>query len=283
MAPKKTKKEQAAHRKAALQKKVAAQRSKAMEPKVIPKQGDVHSESTCRAEEVEASGQTTDDEEESIQSYKDSKRKSPPPNIKVSTHTKRPKQTKTMADHENSQTAKHDTDDSTGSEEGDSDEDNDNRKQSARTSPNLKSNKQQNEGDDKTQSPAELRAVLIETEGQLVRAERQVRAISKTRVADTFLEGQVRTWTKETLWKMCKFITNDQTMHKVMQKASKHFKVPASEQEHWKSSYAHIVRDGLNQKRNACSQDLRKTIKSKRTEKQRITCDGLSNHVLLLP
>jgi hypothetical protein len=106
--------------------------------------------------------------------------------------------------------------------------------------------------------------VLIETEGQLERAERQVRAISKTRVADTFLEGQVRTWTKETLWgKMCKFITNDQTMHKVMHKASKHFKVPASEQEHLKASYAHIVRDGLNQKRNACSQDLHKTIKSK--------------------
>jgi hypothetical protein len=114
-----------------------------------------------------------------------------------------------------------------------------------------------------TQSPAKLRAVLIETEGQLERAEQQVRAISKTRVVDTFLEGQVRTWTKETPWKMCKFITNDQTMHKVMHKASKHSKVPASEQEHWKASYAHIVRDGLNQKRNACSQDLGKAIKSK--------------------
>jgi hypothetical protein len=76
-----------------------------------------------------------------------------------------------------------------------------------------------------------------------------VRAISgRTRVADTFLEGQVRTWTKETLWKMCKFITNDQAMHKVMHKASKHFKVPALEQEHWMPSYAHIVRHGLNQK-----------------------------------
>ncbi len=113
------------------------------------------------------------------------------------------------------------------------------------------------------QSPAEVWAVLIETKGQLFRAERQVRAISKTRIADTFLEGQVRTWTKEMLWKMCKFITNDKTMHQVMQKASKHFKVPAWEQEHWMSSYAHIMRDGLNQKRNACSQDLRKTIKSK--------------------
>jgi hypothetical protein len=58
--------------------------------------------------------------------------------------------------------------------------------------------------------------MLIETEGTLVRAEQQVGAISKTRVADTFLEGQVRIWTKERLWKMCKFIMNDQTMHKVM-------------------------------------------------------------------
>jgi hypothetical protein len=117
--------------------------------------------------------------------------------------------------------------------------------------------------EDRTQSPAKLQAVLIKTEGHLVRAERQVRAISKTRVADTFLEGQVRAWTKEMLWKMCTFITNGKTTHKVMHKASKHFKVPASEQEHWMSSYALIVRDGLNQKRNACSQDMRKTIKCK--------------------
>jgi hypothetical protein len=113
----------------------------------------------------------------------------------------------------------------------------------------IKTNKQQNKVGDRTQSLAELWAVLIEREGQLERAERQLRLISKTRVADTFLEGQVRTWTKETLWKMCKFITNDQTMHKVMHKASKHSKVPASEKEHWKASYAHSMgRDGLNQK-----------------------------------
>jgi hypothetical protein len=117
--------------------------------------------------------------------------------------------------------------------------------------------------EDVAQSSAKLRAVLIKTKERLVRAEHQVRAISKTRITDTFLEGQVRTWTKETLWKMWKFITNDQTMDQVMQKASKHFKVPGWDQEHWMSSFAHIVRDGLNQKRNACSQDLRKTIKSK--------------------
>jgi hypothetical protein len=72
--------------------------------------------------------------------------------------------------------------------------------------------------------------VLIKTEEQLVRTEGQVCAISKTRItADTILEAQVRTWTKETLWKMSKFISNDQTMQQVMQKASKHFKVPALE------------------------------------------------------
>jgi hypothetical protein len=169
-----------------------------------------------------------------------------------------------VPDHEKRQKeAGKDTDDSTGSEKEDSDKDYENRKRSATTSPTLKTNKQQNIVGDVTKSPAKLRVVLIETEGQLERAERQVRAIKKTRVADMFLEGQVRTWPKETLWKMCKFITNDQTMHKVMQNASKHFKVPASEQEHWKASYAHIVKDRLNQKRNASSQDLRKTIKSK--------------------
>jgi hypothetical protein len=234
---------------------------------------DGNDDSTSDIEEAEASGQTTDDEEGSIQSNKDSKRKLPPPtNIRSYTYTKRPKkpvssdnsnkQRMTMPDHEKKRkAARPDTDDSTGSEKGDSDEDYENQKRSATTSPTLKTNKQQNIVGDRTQS--ELRVVLIETEGQLERAEGQVRANGKTRVADTFLEGQVRTWTKETLWKICKFITNDQTIHKVMHKASKHFKVPALEQEHWKASYAHIVRDGLNQKRNACSQDLHKTIKCK--------------------
>lgn len=111
--------------------------------------------------------------------------------------------------------------------------------------------------------PQEYRAALIQAEARVNRAERQVRAISRTRLSDTFIEGQVRTWAKETLWKQCKFITNDRTMNRVMKKASKHFKVPLDERPHWMSTYAHLVRDGLNQKRNACSQDLRKTVKSK--------------------
>jgi hypothetical protein len=242
MAPKKTKKEQAPHRKAALQKQLAAQRSKVMDPKLSLHDGDGNDDSTSGIEEAaEVSVQTTtNDKEESIQSNKDSKRKSPlPTSIQSYKHTKGPKklvsseksnkQRTPVPNHEKKQkAARPDSDDSTGSEKGDSDEDYENRKRATTTSPTLKTNKQQNIVGGGTQSPAVLRAVLIETEEQLERAEQQVRAISKTRVADTFLEGQVCTWTKETLWKMCKFIINDQTMHKVMHKASKHFKVPAS-------------------------------------------------------
>jgi hypothetical protein len=72
-----------------------------------------------------------------------------------------------MPDHERKQkAARQDADDSTGSEKGDSDRDNESRERSATTSPTLKSNKQQNIVGDRTQSPADLRAVLIETEGQ---------------------------------------------------------------------------------------------------------------------
>jgi hypothetical protein len=89
---------------------LAAQQSKAMEPKVNL-QGDDGDDSTSGLKEAEACRQTTDNEKGSIQSNKDSKRKSPPPtNIQAYTHTKRPKklvsseisikQRMTIPDHE---------------------------------------------------------------------------------------------------------------------------------------------------------------------------------------
>jgi hypothetical protein len=92
MAPRKTKKEQAAHQKDALQEKAATQQSKVMEAEV-GLQGD-EEESTSR---LEACGLTTHQEEGSIQSNKDSKRKSTPPNIQA---TKQPK--KLLVSSENS-------------------------------------------------------------------------------------------------------------------------------------------------------------------------------------
>jgi hypothetical protein len=109
----------------------------------------------------------------------------------------------------------------------------------------------------------ELRAALIESEAGRSRAEQQVRSISRVQLADDFLIGQVRTWSKEVLWKQCKFITNHNTMNKVMSKAAKKFKVSDEQKDHWMATYAHTVRDGLNQKRNAVAQDLRLTVISK--------------------
>ncbi len=268
MAPRQTKVEKAAKRKHALKIKTADKQRQVVAEKV---------RLTTKGMQDANPAISNDDYDGSIESSKrsgepagSSKRKPPPSNDEGSTKSDRPKKIMSSKKSKSSmqagnQTAKHDTDDSTCTEKEDSDEDDDYQKPSpAMTTPKRDNLEEEEEELEETaQSTAEVRAVLIETEGRLDRAERQVRAISKTRIADTFLEGQVRTWTKETLWKMCKFITNDKTMHQVMQKASKHFKVPAKEQEHWMSSYAHIVRDGLNQKRNACSQDLRKTIKSK--------------------
>jgi hypothetical protein len=292
MVPRKTKKEQAYLRRAALEKKVAAKRATALQE--VSLSGEVLEDDDESMSnmllEVAADALTTGDDEKSSQLKKisgesgASKRKSSASasSSKASTPTKRRKM---LSKHAKTPTARAETDAETYSEHSDSelsDQDDVKRKPAAvaRTLPRqlllpavLVASREDDGGEDLeeeppqqediAQSPAELRAMLIKTEEQLVIAEHQVRAISKTRITDTFLEGQVRTWTKETLWKMCKFITNDQTMHQVMQKASKHFKVPALEHERWMSSFAHIVRDGLNQKRNACSQDLRKTIKSK--------------------
>jgi hypothetical protein len=62
LAPKKTEKEQAAYRKAALQKQLAAQRRKVVDPKVSLHDGDGNDDSTSGIEEAaEVSGQTTND------------------------------------------------------------------------------------------------------------------------------------------------------------------------------------------------------------------------------
>jgi hypothetical protein len=293
MAPRKAKKEQAALRRAALENKAAAQRATSLQEVSLSGQvlKDVDESMSNKLLEVAADALTTDDDEKSSQSKKTSgksgasKRKSSASasSSKASTPTKH---RKLLSKHAKKRKARAETDAETCSEHSDSElSDQDDVKgkpaAGARTSPRklllpaVLVASIENDGSDGedleeqpplqeavAQSPAELRAVLIKTKERLVRAEHQVRAISKTRIADTFLEGQVRTWTKETLWKMCRFITNDQTMHQeVMQKASKHFKIPALDQEHWMLFFAHIVREGLNQKRNACSQDLRKGSK----------------------
>ena len=280
---KKTKQEQAAIRKATLERKETARRNKAIEEAKRSVEDDA--EATVNEDEASAA-----DVDAQVVNAKDEGSRNTPEHdgtdgrksldsatgtASISSPQKRKQLQKWIADKKKRKIAGRD-DDSNSYSGTESD-----KKQVAlpKSSPRRplltelrRARKEGNSEDDDSSSdehegkklePDALRAALIETEERLERSERQLRTISRTRITDTFLEGQVRTWTKETLWKMCKFITNDGTMHKVMHKASKHFKVDTAEQQHWMATYSHIVRDGLNQKRNACAQDLRKTIKSK--------------------
>jgi hypothetical protein len=105
--------------------------------------------------------------------------------------------------------------------------------------------------------------VIADYQDRLLRAERQIRAISKTHLADKFMENEVRKYVKESLWKRCKFITSAETMEHCMNEVAHHFSIAAEKREHWKSTYAHSVRDALNNRRNNTAQDLKKEIAGK--------------------
>jgi hypothetical protein len=106
----------------------------------------------------------------------------------------------------------------------------------------------------------QYQAAIADYKDRLVRAERQVRAISKTNLADKFMESEVRKYVKESLWKRCKFITCAETMEDCMAEVACEFNIPLDKRDHWKSTYAHAVRDALNNRRNNTSQDLKKEL-----------------------
>jgi hypothetical protein len=103
-------------------------------------------------------------------------------------------------------------------------------------------------------------AIIKNYQAQLLRAERQVRVISKTSHADKFLENKVRKYVKESLWKCCKFITCCETMDKYVNEVAEQFSIEGIKREHWKSTYEHAVRDALNNRRNNTAQDLKKEL-----------------------
>ena len=106
----------------------------------------------------------------------------------------------------------------------------------------------------------QYQAIIRNYQAQLERAERQIRAISKTSLADKFLENEVRKYVKEGLWKRCKFITCRETMEECMNEVANQFAIEDKKREHWKSTYEHAVRDALNNRRNNTAQDLKKEL-----------------------
>lgn len=113
---------------------------------------------------------------------------------------------------------------------------------------------------DKPTTVEQYQAMIKNYQAQLLRAERQVRAISKTNLADKFLENEVRKYVKESLWKRCKFITCRETMDECMNEVAAHFAIEGDKREHWKSTYENAVRDALNNRRNNSAQDLKKEL-----------------------
>jgi hypothetical protein len=71
-------------------------------------------------------------------------------------------------------------------------------------------------GGGRTSTVKLYQAIIKNYQVQLLHAERQVKAISKTNIADKFLENKVRKYVKESLWKDCKFIRCRETMDECM-------------------------------------------------------------------
>ena len=72
-------------------------------------------------------------------------------------------------------------------------------------------------------SVQQYQTVIADYKEYLVQAERQVHAMSKTQLADKFMENKVCEYVKESLWKQCKFITCQEMMDDCMDKVASHF------------------------------------------------------------
>jgi hypothetical protein len=92
----------------------------------------------------------------------------------------------------------------------------------------------------------------------------QIRNITRMGGVDKYELMQIRKMVKEDLFKRVKFITTTAMEAKCMKYLSNKLNVPAERQHKWSATYAHCVRDALNNKRNNVSQDLKTEIKGKK-------------------
>jgi hypothetical protein len=93
---------------------------------------------------------------------------------------------------------------------------------------------------------------------------RQIRNITLMGGVDKYELMQIRKMVKEDMFKRVKFITTTAMEAKCMKYLSNKLNVPAERQHEWSATYAHCVRDALNNKRNNVSQDLKAEIKGKK-------------------
>jgi hypothetical protein len=93
---------------------------------------------------------------------------------------------------------------------------------------------------------------------------RQIRNITKMGGVDNYELMQTRKMVKKDLFKQFKFIMTTAMEAKCMKYLSNKLNIQAERQHEWSATYAHCVRDALNNKRNNVSQDLKAEIKGKK-------------------
>ena len=101
------------------------------------------------------------------------------------------------------------------------------------------------------------------------RAKMQLKIIVKSQIINEFQDGEERQYAKQVLWKKVKFITSDNTIVWCMKEAATAFKITATNQQDWMSTYSYSVCKAINAQRNHCCQELRKTVQSKWAQKSK--------------
>ncbi len=105
---------------------------------------------------------------------------------------------------------------------------------------------------------------------------RQIKNITSMGGVDKYALTQIRKMVKEDLFKRVKFITTTAMEAKCMQYLSNNLNVPTETKRDWSFTYAHCVRDALNNKRNNVCQDLKSEIKGKQNSRDR---EGIRTNV----
>jgi hypothetical protein len=192
------------------------------------------------------------------------------PPYKWSTNTTRKKKTrggpKTVSERARAVTNDTDSADSTGSE----DEDEDavevvgtmvtNKTRGNPTNAALRNQLLPNNTEDTIETLQESVAKLQARNQMLAR---QIKNITKMGGVDKYEVMQIRKMVKEDLFKRVKFITTRAVEAKCMQYLSNKMNIPTETRREWTATYAHCVRDALNNKRNNVSQNLKSEVKGK--------------------
>ena len=96
---------------------------------------------------------------------------------------------------------------------------------------------------------------------------RQVKGVTRAGTANMVELAAVRKTAKEDLFKKVKFITTAKLENSAMKYLATGFHVKEEERNQWQVTYAHAVREALNNKRNNVAQQLKMEVKGKLQEK----------------